>query len=475
MTPLLEDVGHLIAGRQEVAGEPFTVVDPCTEQVIATVGAGTADLLDRAMTAAAEAQPSWASDEAARRRALLHAADIIEASAGQLTSVLCAETGKPAASAGFEIAGTAAHLRWYAAAPVPVDVLHDDAAQRVSLVREPAGVVAAITPWNGPLLMFANKIGAALLVGNTVVAKPSPFTPLATLLAGALIAEAFPAGVLGVLAGGDELGQAMVTHPLTSLISFTGSVAAGKAIMAAAAADLKRVCLELGGNDAAIVLPDVDPEVVAPRLYRGAFNGSGQICAAIKRLYVHADVYEQVVEGLAAQARQARLGTPFDPATTMGPITTGPQYERVTKLVAGALASGGTAVTGGAPLDGPGYFFPPTVVTGVGHGVALVDEEQFGPALPVMPFGNAGEAIELANATTYGLGGSVWTSDVDYGTRLAGRLRSGSAWVNRHPAVGPDLPFGGMKHSGLGRENGAPGIDHYSELKTVSVDLSPVA
>lgn len=470
---LLPAEGHLIAGELVTEGEKYDVIDPCTENVVGQAPSAGSVLVDGAMNAAASALDAWASDEVARRAALLRAADTIEQSVEQLRDVLCLESGKPAQSAAFEVMGAAAHLRWYANAPLPQDVLHDDENQKVVLVRDPVGVVVAITPWNGPLVMLANKLGAALLVGNTVVAKPSPFTPVSSLLLGRLIADIFPPGVVNILSGGDDLGRALVAHSATRLISFTGSVNAGRAIMASAASDLKRVCLELGGNDAAIVLGDVDPEVVAPRLFRGAFMATGQICAAVKRLYVHESLFDAVVDQLAGIASATRLGTPHDPETTMGPLTTRPQYERVRALVENALAAGGKAHSGGAPADGPGYFYPPTVITGVDTGVELVDSEQFGPVLPVIPFSDVDEAIEKANGTNYGLGGSIWTSDIAAGTNLAKRLRSGTAWVNRHPAVGPDLPFGGIKHSGLGRENGAPGIDHYSELKTLSVDYTP--
>lgn len=471
----LPQLGHLVAGQLVADGDPYDVVDPCTDEVAGSAPSARPDLVDRAMDAAESAQRAWAADEPARRAALLRAAEVLEQSLDQLREVLCLESGKPAQGATFEIMGAAAHLRWYAGAPIPEDVVHDDETQRVVVVRDPVGVVVAITPWNGPLVMLANKLGAALLTGNVVVAKPSPFTPVSSLLLGQLIADVFPPGVVNILSGGDDLGRALVSHPATRLISFTGSVDAGKAIMAAAASDLKRVCLELGGNDAAIVLGDVDPDVVSARLFRGAFAASGQICAAIKRLYVHESVFEDVVDRLAGLAKAARLGSPHDPETTMGPLTTRPQYERVRGLVADALAAGGVARSGGSPLERPGYFYPPTVVTNVDIGVELVDAEQFGPALPVIPFADVDDAIEKANATDYGLGGSVWTADLDAGRALASRLRSGSAWVNRHPAVGPDLPFGGVRHSGLGRENGAPGIDHYTELKTLSTDYTPVA
>ena len=466
----IEDAAHLIGGELIRGEDTFAVIDPATEQVVADCPAGSIGLVDAALEAAAAALPQWSRDLDRRRSAIAAMGEVIARHADLLAHVLALETGKP--NAGFEIKGAEVHSRFWADYEIPVDVIYDDASQRVTLERFPAGVVAAITPWNGPLVMLANKLACSLLVGNTVVAKPSPFTPLSTLVLGSLLRDVFPPGVLNLVAGDDEVGRALVVHPRTSLISFTGSVEAGRSIARAAADDLKRVCLELGGNDAAIVLPDVDLDTAAPKLYRGAFAGSGQICVAIKRLFVHSSIYDSVAARLTAIAGEARLGGPFEPGVTMGPLTTQPQFHRVSALVDDARDAGAEILSGGQPVDRPGYFYPPTLIGDVASGMRIVDEEQFGPALPLIRFEDADEALALANDTSYGLGGSIWTSDVDRGIELARRLESGSAWVNRHPAVGPDLPFGGFKRSGIGRENGRPGIDHFAELKTVSVDLT---
>ena len=260
------------------------------------------------------------------------------------------------------------------------------------------------------MLILAEKIFTVLLVGNTIVAKPSPFTPLGTLMTAKLWKDVVPPGVVNILAGDDEVGQAMVTHPTTRMISFTGSVAAGKKIAAAAAPDLKNLLFELGGNDAAIVLDDVDVKKVAPRIYGSAFGGVGQICAATKRVYVHESIYDSMVDELANLAREQ--------TESMGPLSTRPQYERVKMLVEDALEHGGKAVTGGEPSDGPGYFYPATIMTDVGQGVRIVDEEQFGPVLPVIAFSDVDWAIEQANSTEYGLCGSVWTRDIERGEQL---------------------------------------------------------
>jgi acyl-CoA reductase-like NAD-dependent aldehyde dehydrogenase len=271
-----------------------------------------------------------------------------------------------------------------------------------------------------------------------------------------------------VLGGSDEVGAWMTSHPTPRKITFTGSVPTGKRIMRAAAEDLKRMTLLLGGNDPAIVLPDVDTSAVASRLFWGAFANSGQICVAIKRLYVHEDVYRPIVNARAELARSTRLGVPTEPDVPLGPINNKPQFERVAGLVDDARKSGGTVVTGGAPLERPDYFYPPTIVTDVGEGVRLVDEEQFGTALPVIVYRDVDDALAQANRTHYGLGGSVWTADVARGEALAQKLECGTAWVNHHMNTGAVAPFGGMKWSGIGRENGKWGVEEFCELQTVS-------
>ena len=277
--------------------------------------------------------------------------------------------------------------------------------------------------------------------------------------------------MLNIAPGGNDLGEALVSAPQVGMISFTGSIAAGRAIMAAGAPGLKRLSLELGGNDAAIVLPDADVGQVARKLFMGAFFRGGQVCAAIKRLYVHQDMAASLTEALRQIAEATVLGDPFDPATTMGPISTRPQFDRVSQLVADTLRGGGKALTGGLALNRPGNFYPPTLVVNVDETSPLVAEEQFGPALPILPYARVEDAILAANATPFGLGASVWTSNTDLGVDVAQQLEAGSVWVNQHGLVLPNVPFGGMKQSGLGRANGLVGRDSYCELQTVSIAL----
>jgi acyl-CoA reductase-like NAD-dependent aldehyde dehydrogenase len=300
-----------------------------------------------------------------------------------------------------------------------------------------------------------------------MVLKPSPFTPLSTLMLGRIIAAEVPAGVFSVVAGGDGLGAQMTGHPVPRKISFTGSVRTGSAVMAAAAQGLKRVTLELGGNDAAIVLDDADPDAVESPLFWGAFANTGQICAGIKRLYVPESLAGPILERLADRARRTVMGDGTDPAVQLGPIQNRLQFERVSGLAADAVAQGGTVVAGGHRLDRPGYFYAPTIVTGVGTGVPLVDEEQFGPVLPVMVYRDVEDAIAAANATEYGLSGSVWSPDVDRAAAVAGRLDAGTVRVNDHLTFSPHVPFGGHGVSGLGVENGPWGLEEFSDLQVL--------
>jgi acyl-CoA reductase-like NAD-dependent aldehyde dehydrogenase len=442
----------------------FGVVDPALGEVHAQAPDCGAEQLDAAFDAARRAFRSWRSDEGERRKALHAAGDLLMSGAKRLAPVLTREQGKPLGEAEFEIIGAGWWLKHFADLPIPYEVIRDDDAY-VEVFRRPMGVVAAITPWNFPLMLACSKLGPALVAGNTVVLKPSPYTPLTTLVVGELLRNVFPPGVLNVVSGRDPLGARMTAHPVPRKISFTGSVATGKRVAAAAVGDLKRVTLELGGNDAAIVLDDVDPAVVAPKLLDAAFHNNGQLCQAIKRVYAPTRLYDDLVEALAAIARRAKIGNGMQPGVQHGPLNNRPQLERVTELVADAVGRGARAVAGGGPAGGPGYFYRPTVLAGADDGFRIVDEEQFGPALPVVRYTSVEDAVRRANGTCFGLCGSVWGTDADRAAEVAAELDCGTAWVNTHFAVHPDQPFGGHKWSGVGLENGRWGIEAFTELQ----------
>ncbi len=463
----MADFVMTIGGDTVPAPESFGVVNPANGEVFAQAPECSPQQLDAAFDAASKAQRDWKSDESARRATLLRMADVLLASSAELAPVLTAEQGKPLSEANIEVFASAIWCQYFANLETPPQVIQDDDEALVEVARRPVGVVAAITPWNFPLTLAFWKIAPALMAGNTLVLKPSPFTPLTTLKVAELLREVVPPGVLNVVSGGDQLGAWMTGHPVPRKISFTGSVETGKLVAQSAAPDLKRVTLELGGNDPAIVLDDADPAVVSKGIFAAAFNNNGQVCSAIKRVYVPESLYDDVVDGLAAQATSVKVGDGADADTKLGPINNRPQFERVKELVGDAVTHGARAVTGGRAMDRPGYFFEPTILAGLSDGTRIVDEEQFGPALPVISYRDVDDVIDRANATHFGLSGSVWGADSDRATEVAGQLECGTAWVNTHLALGPQQPFGGFKWSGVGVENGPWGLAEFTEIQVV--------
>jgi len=457
-----------IDGKPVKGSKTTGVINPATGKVFAEVPDCTKAELDQAMNAAAHAFPSWSKDIATRRKVLNECAAALQQPPEGLARMLTQEQGKPLDKAGQEIMGTSMWCAYTASLDLPAEVLQNNPQGRIEIRRKPLGVVAAITPWNYPLMLGMWKIAPALLAGNTIVLKPSPYTPITTLMLGEILRDIVPPGVLNVISGGDELGSWMTSHPIPRKISFTGSVETGKKVAAAAAPDLKRVTLELGGNDAAIVLSDVDLASVAPKIFWGAMENSGQICSAIKRVYVPQEMYAPMLEMLGELAKGVKVGNGLEAGTQMGPINNRPQFERVTELVEDAKKHGAKIISGGA-VGKEGYFFAPTIVGNISDGVRLVDEEQFGPALPIIPYKDVDDAVRRANATHYGLSGSVWSKDSDRGAEVAAQLECGSAWVNQHLAIAPNLPFGGAKWSGIGVENGPWGLLGFTEIQVVNV------
>jgi acyl-CoA reductase-like NAD-dependent aldehyde dehydrogenase len=335
----------------------------------------------------------------------------------------------------------------------------------VTVRRRPVGVVAAIAPWNVPLALAFWKVAPALRAGCSVVLKPSPYTPLSTLRVGEILRSVLPPGVLNVVAGEDELGAWMTGHPVPRKVSFTGSVPVGKLVAAAAARDLKRVTLELGGNDAALILDDADVDAIAEPLFTSAFSNAGQICCAVKRVYVPERLHDRLAGALADLAGSFPVGDGAEPQTKMGPLAHEAQRRRVAQLVDEAVATGGRVLAGGRELDRSGFFYAPTVVTGAAQSTTLVSDEQFGPALPLIAYRDEDAAIAAANGTPYGLGGSVWSADPDRAGAVADRLECGTVWINTHKALAVHQPFGGLKWSGIGTENGVWGLDEYTDLQ----------
>ena len=464
------DFSLLIDGAEASSSSSLDVINPATGQVFARCPAAGRDELDRAVAAARRAFPAWRDMSYTQRAECIRGfCESLKQHQHELARLLTMEQGKPLSQAKDEIGRAATQSEAMTKIPIEPEVLEDNAQRRIELQWFPLGVAGIITPWNAPINLAAGPLTSALYTGNCVVLKPSPYTPLCTLKLGEIAREHFPRGVINVLAGGDDLGRWMTEHPGIDKIGFTGSVEAGKQVMAAAAKTLKRVTLELGGNDAAIVLDDVDPKAIAPKLFFASFVNSGQVCMAIKRIYAHERVYDAICGALADEARKAKVGSGLEPDTQLGPIQNREQYDRVVGLLEETKRSGARILAGGDVPATDGYFIPPTIVADIDEHSRLVREEQFGPIVPVLKFTDEEDALRRANDTRYGLSGSVWSSNPDRAAALASRLEVGTAWVNHHRATSATVPFGGAKESGIGRVYSEMGLKAYLEPRVISV------
>lgn len=453
----------LVNGQLVDGASRFDVVNPATGEAFAQCPKADEALLEQAIAAARAAFPAWAAtsiEERANKVAAL--ADALEARTAEFARLLTTEQGKPLEQATYEVMGAVGGLRTFAAMRPETRVMRDEGGAKLMEIRKPLGVVAAITPWNFPLMLMVNKIAPALVCGNTVVGKPAPTTPLTTLLFGEICADVLPAGVVNLISDENELGARLSSHPDVAKVTFTGSTATGAKVMQSAAGSIKRVTLELGGNDAAIVLDDVDPVVVAQKVFAGAMANAGQVCIAIKRVYVPDALYDTVCDELARLAREAIVDDGMAQGAQIGPVQNRMQYDKLTALL-GEVSKEGTVIAGGAPLDRPGYFIAPTILRDLPESSRLVQEEQFGPVLPVLRYTDLDDVIARVNASPYGLGGSVWGSDVARAMQVATRIESGTVWVNQHMAVEPMTPFRGAKQSGLGGEFGQEGLHEFTQ------------
>lgn len=458
----------LIDGALHPGTTTFDVINPATAQPFAQCPKADAALLETAVAAAKRAFPDWAATPAAERAALVgKLADALDARADEFAALLTAEQGKPLDQAIKEIRGSVFVLRTFAGMSLEPRVLRDEPGNRIEEHRMPLGVVAAITPWNFPLILLVNKVGPALVAGNTIICKPAPTTPLTTCLFGELCQAILPAGVVNVICDENELGPALTAHPDIAKISFTGSTATGKKVMATAADTLKRVTLELGGNDAAIVLDDVDPMPVAAKVFEGAMRNAGQICVAVKRAYVPAAFYDEFCDELARLAREMVVDDGANQGAQIGPVQNRQQYEKVSALIEDSRADG-KVIAGGTPLDRPGYFISPTIVRDIADDAPLVREEQFGPVLPVLKYDDLDDLIDRVNGTDYGLGGTVWGRDLDRASAVARRVTTGTVWVNQLMAIDPRIPFRGLRQSGMGTEMGQEGLEEYTQAQIVN-------
>ena len=459
----------LINGDLVPGASTMHVINPATEEVLADCPRSSEEQLNEAVQAAKEAFSSWSRTKIKDRKEIVSKiADIVEANAQELAQILTEEQGKPIGDATGEVYGMAAFCRYFASLDLPVKVIEDSDGRKVEAHHAPLGVVGAIVPWNFPLILLAFKLPPALIAGNTIVIKPAPTTPLSTLRVAELIRDVAPPGVINVITDLNDLGAALTAHPDVRKISFTGSTATGAKVMAGAAGLLKRITLELGGNDAGIVLSDVDPKEAAPKLFNSAFQNTGQVCIAMKRLYVHEDIYDEMCDELASLANETVIGNGLEQGTKLGPLNNKMQFDKVKELIEEAK-SDGNVIAGGEVPDQPGYFIRPTIVRDIEEGSRLVDEEQFGPVLPVMKFSDENDAVERANATQWGLGGSVWSSDLGRAYALAEKMEAGTIWINKHSELDPTIPFGGSNQSGLGKELGAEGLEEFTQLKIINM------
>ncbi|WP_129661845.1 aldehyde dehydrogenase family protein [Rothia uropygialis] len=445
------------------AGPPGREIhDPATGELVGHAPRHTTDDLDRAVSTARKAQPDWGRvSHQERSNLLLRAADAVDSCAEPLAELLSREQGKPlnGPNARFEVGAAASWLRANANFELDEATLVDDEDTHAILRYRPIGVVGAIGPWNWPMMITVWQIAPALRMGNTVVVKPSEYTPLSVLALCSVLNSVLPDGLLQVVSGEREVGAALSGHPDIDKIMFTGSTATGQKIIESSAETVKRLTLELGGNDPGIVLDDVDPSEIAEGLFWGAFINTGQTCAALKRLYVPDSIYDDVCQALVDIAHKMPMGVGLDEGNVLGPLQNKAQYDVVHRLVEAAKDGGGRVLMGGDPAaDQSGYFYPTTLVADIDPENPLVTEEQFGPALPIIRYSTVEEAIEAANSVDVGLGASVWSSDTDKAREVASRIESGTIWINGHGGVDPRIPFGGIKKSGYGLEFGVEGL-----------------
>lgn len=467
--PSNNEYAMIIDGKAVRTEQTIPVRNPATGEVFAQAPAASEADLNRAVEAANRAFPAWRDTPISERMAALNkAADIIEANLKELGALFTREQGRPIPGARAEIFGAALWFRSTTQLDLPVEVTEDTDTRRVEVHHVPLGVVCGIVPWNFPVLLASWKIGPALMAGNTLVLKPSPFTPLTTLRIAELIADCFPAGVFNVICGGDELGPLMTAHKGFAKITFTGSTATGRRVMESAAKDLKRITLELGGNDAAIVMPDVDVDAIAEQLFEGAFHNTAQVCVATKRLFIHADIYDRVRDRLHQLIQQVPVGDGAEQGNRYGPIQNEAQYRRVLALLDDARASGLTVLEG-RPVPERGYFVPLTLVDNPPDDSRVVVEEAFGPILPLLKFHDIDEVIGRANDSEYGLAGAVWSNDVDQALAIAHRLDTGTVWINQNLQSTPFTPLAGAKQSGFGQENGLPGLMEFTRPKSLFI------
>ncbi|EGN93499.1 hypothetical protein SERLA73DRAFT_189665 [Serpula lacrymans var. lacrymans S7.3] len=465
---------HIIGGQKVSSALTRDVINPATEEVVASVPVATKEQLDAAIDAAATAFPAWAATPLEQRQSLVEQVGILlNADANQFAEILVKEGGKTKSLADLEVGGTAAWMLAAKAQFLSDEIIIDTPDRRVVSHYVPLGVCAALTPWNFPLTLLIWKVVPALVTGNCLIVKPSPYAPLAAMKFVELAQRVLPPGVLSVLSGDDDLGPWISTHPRIARISLTGSLGAGRAIMKAGSATLKRLTLELSGNDPAIVLDDVDPKVIAPQIFWNALLNSGQICVALKRIYIHDKIYDAVRDELVAFAKTIRVGNGMDPETALGPVQNKDQFTKAKTFLEDCKRNGHTIALGGTVDESQkGYFIPVTIIDNPPDNSKVVREEPFAPILPLMRWSDEDDVIARANDSEYGLGATVWGNDLTRAQSIARRLEAGTVWINEAHQFHWDQPFGGFKLSGLGVEHSKYGLSSWTNIQTITLKKS---
>lgn len=451
-------------------GAKVAVLNPANETVLAEVASATVAQVNDAVLAAKAAFSTWQQTaDAEIKAAFAKIAADLRAEQAQIARLITLEQGKTLALAQFEVEAGASWIDYLASLEVPVDTFTEPSGKMIKVYNRPLGVVASITPWNWPLMIAVWHIFPALKTKNCVVNKPSEYTPLSTIKLVEIINRHLPAGVCSIVLGRGEVGQALSEHPEVAKVTFTGSTRTGQSILSHSVSSLKHVVLELGGNDAGIVLEDADLDVAAERIFGSAFLNGGQTCAALKRLYVHDSIFDALCEKLVKLAEQQILGDGLDPAVNFGPVQNKMQYDKVNAMIQDAVAQGGKIMSSQVQLPESGYFIAPTLITGLKEGVTLVDDEQFGPVLPILRFSSIDEVLQRSNDSDFGLGGSVWSRDIDKAQQVASQMQTGTVWINSHSDLSPAAAFGGWKLSGLGYSFGLEGLLLFTHKQAVHI------
>ena len=459
-----------INGSPEISESTIDVINPATENILAKAPDCSAKQLDQAVAAARAALPNWRAKAWSERADMLKKmADTLEANQADLVLCLTQEQGKPLHEADYEIGAAIGALRAHAERELPMETFESLRGRTHQIRYSAIGVVAALAPWNFPVSLAFWKCAPALLAGNTVVLKPSPYTPVTTLKIGELLADLLPKGVLNVISGGDNLGPMLTEHEGIDKVTFTGSTQTGKAVMRSASKTLKKLTLELGGNDPAIILPDADIADIAESIFWAAFRNAGQICIATKRIYVHDSQYDELLERITEIALAIQPAAGDQPGTQMGPVQNKKQYERVNALISEARQAGSKVICSSQPLPPTGYFISPTIVANPPEDSSIVQEEPFGPVVPILRYTDIDDVIARANASDFGLGATVWSENHNDAVEVASQLEAGTVWINSAASPDPDAPFGGLKQSGIGVENGVHGLKEFVNQTVIAL------